>query len=78
MTHPYCETLRQAIIRAAEEEHITLHPHGTYICTEGPRFETPAEIKAYRQWGADVVGMTNLPECVLAREAEICYSTIPW
>lgn len=76
MTHPYCETLREAIIKAAEQEHITLHPQGTYICTEGPRFETPAEIKAYRQWGADVVGMTNLPECVLAREAEICYSTI--
>lgn len=76
MTHPYCETLRKAIIKAAEQEHIPLHPQGTYICTEGPRFETPAEIKAYRQWGADVVGMTNLPECVLAREAEICYSTI--
>ena len=76
MTQPYCETLRKAIIQAAKKEHITLHPYGTYICTEGPRFETTAEIRAYRQWGADVVGMTNVPECVLAREAEICYSTI--
>lgn len=76
MSHPYCESLRQAILAAGKQEGITVHPHGTYICTEGPRFETPAEIKAYRMWGADVVGMTNVPECPLAREAEICYATI--
>lgn len=76
MTHPYCETLRKAILQAGEAEGITIHPQGTYICTEGPRFETPAEIKAYKMWGADVVGMTNAPECQLAREAEICYATI--
>lgn len=76
MTHPYCETLRKEILKACREEGITAHPHGTYICTEGPRFETPAEIKAFRMWGADVVGMTNVPECQLAREAEICYATI--
>lgn len=76
MTHPYCESLRQAVLAAGKKEGITVHPHGTYICTEGPRFETPAEIKAYRMWGADVVGMTNAPECQLAREAEICYATI--
>jgi 5'-methylthioadenosine phosphorylase len=76
MTHPYCESLRKAILQIGKEEGIVIHPHGTYICTEGPRYETPAEIKAYRQWGADVVGMTNVPECQLAREAEICYSTI--
>lgn len=76
MTHPYCGSLRKAVTEAAAAEHITLHPSGTYICTEGPRFETPAEIRAYRMWGADVVGMTNVPECQLAREAEICYATI--
>lgn len=76
MTHPYCETLRKAILEIGREENIVIHPHGTYICTEGPRYETPAEIKAYKMWGADVVGMTNVPECQLAREAEICYATI--
>lgn len=76
MTHPYCETLRKEILRIGKAEGITVHPTGTYICTEGPRFETPAEIKAYRMWGADVVGMTNVPECQLAREAEICYATV--
>lgn len=76
MTHPYCETLRHAILAAGKEARVVIHPTGTYICTEGPRFETPAEISAFRQWGADVVGMTNVPECQLAREAEICYATI--
>ena len=76
MSHPYCASLRKAILAAGRKEGITLHPQGTYICTEGPRFETPAEIKAYRMWGADVVGMTNVPECQLAREAEICYASI--
>lgn len=76
MTHPYCGTLRDAILAIGRKEGITVHPSGTYICTEGPRFETPAEIKAFRMWGADVVGMTNAPECQLAREAEICYATV--
>ena len=76
MSHPYCEELRQAILHAAKKENLVIHPNGTYICTEGPRFETPAEIKAFRMWGADVVGMTNVPECPLAREAEIGYATI--
>ena len=76
MTNPFCETLRAAILDAARQTGIPVHPNGTYICTEGPRFETPAEIRAYRMWGADVVGMTCVPECVLAREAEMCYATI--
>ena len=76
VTNPYCQTLRNVIIQAGIENEITIHPNGTYICTEGPRFETPAEIKAFRLWGADVVGMTNVPECQLAREAEMCYATI--
>ena len=65
MTRPYCEELRQAILSAGEKENLLIHPSGTYICTEGPRFETPAEIKAFHMWGADVVGMTNVPECQL-------------
>jgi len=76
MTEPYCAHLRKDILKAGKKMKIKIHPQGTYICTEGPRFETPAEIKAYRMWGADVVGMTNVPECQLAREAEICYATI--
>lgn len=76
VTHPYCHTLRKAILQAGEKIGVLIHSEGTYICTEGPRFETPAEIKTFRLWGADVVGMTNAPECQLAREAEICYSTI--
>lgn len=76
MSEPYCNKLRRAILKAGIENDISIHPSGTYICTEGPRFETAAEIKAYQLWGADVVGMTNVPECSLAREAEICYATI--
>lgn len=51
MTHPYCPHLRAAVLDAAHREGVVIHPEGTYICTEGPRFETPAEIKAYRMWG---------------------------
>ena len=53
-----------------------MHTGGTYVCMEGPQFSTLAESKLYRSWGADIIGMTNLQEAKLAREAEICYSTI--
>jgi 5'-methylthioadenosine phosphorylase len=77
MTDPYCPTLRQAIIAAGRElGGYDIHPTGTYVCTEGPRFETPAEIAMFAKLGGDLVGMTNVPEVCLAREAEICYSTI--
>lgn len=76
MTDPYCPSLRHAIMEAGLKKKIPIHNGGTYICTEGPRFETPAEIRAFRGWGADVVGMTNAPEAQLAREAEICYATV--
>lgn len=75
-TNPYCPELREVLKKACEEENIFYHPKGTYICTEGPRFESPAEIAAYRMWGADVVGMTGYPEVALARELGICYSSI--
>lgn len=76
LTHPYCGDLRDLLIGAAEERRIPYHPRAVYVCTEGPRFETGAEIRMFRAWGADLVGMTNVPEVVLARELGICYSAI--
>lgn len=76
VTDPYCKELREAIVKAGEHIDAKVHDGGTYVCTEGPRFETPAEIKMFRAWGGHTVGMTNVPEVVLANEAEIGYATI--
>ncbi|KXA90139.1 5'-methylthioadenosine phosphorylase, partial [candidate division MSBL1 archaeon SCGC-AAA259A05] len=76
MTEPYCPDLRNILLETAGELDIPVRPSGTYVCTEGPRFETAAEIQMFRQLSADVVGMTNVPESVLARELEMCYSAI--
>lgn len=76
MTYPYCMELREVLTHAARSLGLTSHPSGTYVCCEGPRFETPAEIKMYRMLGGDLVGMTGVPEAPLAREAEMCYATI--
>jgi 5'-methylthioadenosine phosphorylase len=76
VTNPYCATLREALVTAGQDTNISIHSRGTYVCTEGPRFETPAEISAYAKLGGDLVGMTNVPEVVLAREAEMCYATV--
>jgi 5'-methylthioadenosine phosphorylase len=76
VAEPMCPELRKTLIGVAKRLNIKMHETGTYVCIEGPRFSTKAESKMYRQWGADVVGMTLVPECVLAREAEICYSSI--
>lgn len=76
MTDPYCPDLRAAIVSAGNSLGQELVEGGCYLCTEGPRFETPAEITMFASWGADVVGMTNVPEVVLAREAALCYATI--
>ena len=70
-TEPYCENLRQTLIKSAE-----VHPYGVYIATEGPRFETGAEIQFYKLIGGKVVGMTGVPEVVLAKEKQMCYSSI--
>ncbi|MBU7017559.1 MAG: S-methyl-5'-thioadenosine phosphorylase [Theionarchaea archaeon] len=75
-THPYCPQLQEVIKGSAGDLGISLHVKGTYVCTEGPRFETPAEIRMFASLGGDVVGMTNVPEVVLAREAKICYASI--
>lgn len=76
VTHPYCPGLRARLVEQAQSIGVTVHDRGVYVCTEGPRFESAAEIKAYRLLGGDVVGMTNVPESVLAREAGICYATM--
>ena len=76
VTQPYCRELSTILIAAAKNLGIPVHETGTDICTEGPRFETPAEIKAFAVMGGDLVGMTNVPEVVLAREAEMCYTTV--
>ena len=71
-----CPELRRILIAIAKVAGINAHETGTYVCIEGPRFSTKAESKMFRSWGADVVGMTLVPECVLAREAELCYASI--
>lgn len=76
MTHPYCAELRDVLFRAARSARLTAHPTGTYVCTEGPRFETAAEIQMYRLVGGDLVGMTGVPEAPLAREMEMCYAAV--
>jgi 5'-methylthioadenosine phosphorylase len=76
VTNPYCPSLREEICRSAEMIQVVLHNGGTYVCTEGPRYETPAEIRMFRSLGGDVVGMTSVPEVVLAKEATLCYAAI--
>ena len=76
VAEPMCPQLRETVIAVAKKLGVKMHETGTYVCIEGPRFSTKAESKMHRQWGADVVGMTLVPECVLAREAEICYTSI--
>jgi 5'-methylthioadenosine phosphorylase len=74
--HPFCPTLSGVMAEACREAGATCHGGGTYVCIEGPQFSTRAESELYRSWGMDVVGMTNLQEAKLAREAEICYVTL--
>jgi 5'-methylthioadenosine phosphorylase len=74
--HPICPTLSAIAADAAEQVGATVHRGGTYVNMEGPQFSTLAESKLYRSWGMDVIGMTNLQEAKLAREAEICYATL--
>jgi 5'-methylthioadenosine phosphorylase len=73
---PFCRLLSEATHASAVAAVATVHRGGTYVCMEGPQFSTLAESKLYRSWGADIIGMTNLQEAKLAREAEICYTTI--
>src|SRR5207344_2173052 len=73
---PVCGTVAAAIVSGCESSGVVGKTRGTYVCMEGPQFSTRAESNLYRSWGADVIGMTNMPEAKLAREAEICYATI--
>lgn len=73
---PFCPSLRQLLYKTAKEAGANVHPDGTYVVMEGPAFSTEAESRLHRSWGADVIGMTALPEARLAREAEICYAII--
>ncbi len=74
--HPFCPHLSKVMVGACDEAGATHHVGGSYVCIEGPLFSTRAESELYRSWGMDIVGMTNLQEAKLAREAEICYSTL--
>jgi 5'-methylthioadenosine phosphorylase len=73
---PTCHVLGDVLYRAGRQVGATMHKGGTYLCIEGPQFSTRAESRIYRGWGVDVIGMTNLQEAKLAREAEICYATM--
>ncbi|RLB70925.1 MAG: S-methyl-5'-thioadenosine phosphorylase [Deltaproteobacteria bacterium] len=73
---PVCADLSAILVDSAREIGATVHQGGTYVCIEGPNFSTRAESHIYRSWGVDIIGMTNLPESRLAREAEICYGTV--
>jgi 5'-methylthioadenosine phosphorylase len=77
VAHPTCPRLSAACVTAAKDAGITVHDGGTYLAMEGPQFSSLAESKMYREsWGCDVIGMTNMPEAKLAREAELCYASV--
>ncbi len=76
MTAPYCTQMRSTIARACETAKVKHLDSGCYVCFQGPRYETPAEIRMYSKLGGDIAGMTHVPEIVLAREAEMCYGGI--
>jgi len=75
-SHPICEELSSVLYEAGGILKLNMHKRGTYINMEGPAFSTLAESQLYRSWGMDIIGMTNMPEAKLAREAEICYATL--
>ncbi|MEW6101433.1 MAG: S-methyl-5'-thioadenosine phosphorylase [Candidatus Omnitrophota bacterium] len=74
--HPVCQDLAKELFEAGCSLNLNMHPKGAYINMEGPAFSTLAESNLYRNWGMDIIGMTNMPEAKLAREAEICYATL--
>ena len=76
MAHPVCGEVAAALAKAGAEVGARVHRGGTYICIEGPQFSTKGESEVYRRWGMSVIGMTNMPEAKLAREAELCYATL--
>ena len=73
---PFCPELRDIFMKSAKEMKLPCHEKGTYVCIQGPRFSTRAESRLFRSWGADIIGMTLYPECILAREKEMCYVSV--
>jgi 5'-methylthioadenosine phosphorylase len=73
---PYCSRLRERLVSVADRVKTRVHERGTYVCMEGPAFSTIAESRLHRSWGADLIGMTTMPEAKLAREAEMCYALV--
>ncbi|MDQ6986429.1 MAG: S-methyl-5'-thioadenosine phosphorylase [Mariprofundaceae bacterium] len=76
MANPVCAALRKRLLAACRSAGISVHDGGCYLTMQGPQFSSRAESELYRSWGMDVIGMTNLPEAKLAREAELCYATV--
>ncbi|MCF7820996.1 MAG: S-methyl-5'-thioadenosine phosphorylase [Mariprofundaceae bacterium] len=76
MADPLCKNMQSDLLKACSSAGITTHASGTYLVMQGPQFSTRAESELYRSWGMDVIGMTNMPEAKLAREAEVCYATV--
>ena len=76
MAHPVCAGVAAVLAQAGSEVGARVHRGGTYICIEGPQFSTKGESEIYRRWGVSIIGMTNMPEAKLAREAELCYATL--
>jgi 5'-methylthioadenosine phosphorylase len=78
MNQAYCPALRQRLLALASRSGLEIHPRGTYVCTDGPRFETPAEIRMHARLGGDVVGMTGVPEVILAKELGMHYAAVAY
>jgi 5'-methylthioadenosine phosphorylase len=76
VAEPFCPELQQSILKIAQNKNLSIHKNCTYVCIEGPRFSTKAESKFFKTIGGDIIGMTLVPECQLAREAQICYAAI--
>ena len=76
VAEPFCPELQSEILNVASNQNLKIHSNCTYVCIEGPRFSTKAESKFYRSMDADIIGMTLVPECQLAREAQMCYASI--
>jgi 5'-methylthioadenosine phosphorylase len=76
VAEPFCPELQSSILQVTEKQGLEIHKDCTYVCIEGPRFSTKAESKFYKTTGADIIGMTLVPECQLAREAQMCYASI--
>jgi 5'-methylthioadenosine phosphorylase len=76
MSTPYCPTLSQLLAEHSVRANLSVRSAGVYLCTDGPRYESPAEVRLFGMWGADVVGMTGVPEVTMAREAGLCYGSV--